>query len=408
MNPYVVDVNHDGRADLLWTTVCMYGTGFDFTGCAVGDANQVLTGLAAPDGTFTLHALQSLGASGWTDFVALVGDVNGDGNPDLVFNSTCQKTNYIDFTCTVGAANLVYVALGDGNGGFTLGPLQTYETSGWDNFQVDMADVDGDGRRDLVWIERCQTQTCSGSGGSLVVRVGLARPDGTFAVTAPQDLGFGYWTNFRLSPGDVDGDGKADLIFYNVGGFRPLDSAAVYEFLSDGSGGFTPLPMQLLAGRGWHDAASGGYTLHVGDVTGDGKDDLVWLDTSPADHDRVIVSGDAAAITGTTTTTLPDCHALSGAAGVSCLCTAGLRLEECAAVTLPGRLTGGFEKACELLGKIPGASKRSQRRLRGHALARIAGLRRFVARRGIAKKLTQPCDAAVADRLSALRTDAHP
>src|SRR5262249_35956628 len=172
------------------------------------------------------------------------GDVNGDGNVDLVFNSTCQRKDPDkDNTCTAGTANLVSVALGDGHGGFTLGSPQTYETSGWDGFGfTGMADVDGDGREDLVWIDRCDDFPCSG-GSSLVVRVGFAKSDGTFTVTPRADLGSGYWAPqfFRLERGDVDGDGKADLILYSVGE-NQQDSALVYVFFSDGVGGFTASP----------------------------------------------------------------------------------------------------------------------------------------------------------------------
>src|SRR5262249_59138490 len=136
-------------------------------------------------------------------------------------------------------------------------------------------------------------------GSSLVVRVGFAKGDGTFTVTPPADLGAGYWATFRLERGDVNGDGKADLIVYTVGQDEQ-DSALVYVFFSDGTGGFSASPMQLLHGRGWSSVL-----LAVGDLTGDGKVELTWFDVSPADHDRIVVSGDVAAITATTTPPTP-------------------------------------------------------------------------------------------------------
>ena len=149
-NPALRDLNGDGRADIIWTTVCQERTGFDFTSCRPGDDNKVLVALAGPGGTFAVSSPQSLGAAtGWTSFGAFEGDVNGDGNVDVIFNSTCQKTNVSDRRCTSGGANLVYVALGDGNGQFTLGPLQTYESSGWDNF-----DFHGRGRSQRRWARR--------------------------------------------------------------------------------------------------------------------------------------------------------------------------------------------------------------------------------------------------------------
>src|SRR5262249_11460572 len=100
LTPAVIDLNHDGRADFIWTTAGQQRKGFDFPGCVVGDDNRALAAIAGPGGVFSLSSLQSLGASGWMSFVVLDGDVNGDGNVDLVFNSTCQKKDFSDRTCT--------------------------------------------------------------------------------------------------------------------------------------------------------------------------------------------------------------------------------------------------------------------------------------------------------------------
>ena len=426
-NPSLRDLNGDGRADIIWTTVCTERTGFDSTGCGFGDDNKVLAALAGPGGTFAVSSPQSLGAAtGWKSFGAFEGDVNGDGNVDVIFNSTCQKTNVTDAKCTSGGANFVYVALGDGKGRFALGPRQTYESTGWDNFTfTGVVDLNGDGLDDLVWIKRCDDRSsfCQGS-ATLVVRVGLAAGDGTFDVTPPDDLGFGYWPQFDIERGDMDGDGKIDLLLYGVGR-NARDSAAVYVLFSDGSGGFTPSAMQLLSGRGWH-----GFSfrpLAVGDVTGDGKDELTWFDTTPVDHDRVIVSGDVAAITATTTTTisepttttiagtgaatttttLPDCRAQAGLSGVQCFCAAPVAPAVCAGAALPARLTNGFSKACGLLGRVATGSPKAQKKLLGKMAARLGGLAKTASKRAIAKKLPPGCSSTLRDQLSLMRADAR-
>ena len=431
--PALRDLNGDGRADIIWTTVCQERTGFDFTGCSPGDDNKVLVALAGPGGTFAVSSPQSLGAAtGWMSFGAFEGDVNGDGNVDVIFNSTCQKTDVTDAKCTSGGANLVYVALGDGNGQFTLGPLQTYESTGWDNFTfTGVVDLNGDGLDDLVWVKQCddRSSSCEGS-ATLVVRVGLAAGDETFDVTPPDDLGFGYWPQFDIERGDMDGDGKIDLLLYSVGR-NSMDSAAVYVLFSDGSGGFTPSAMQLLSGRGWHGCSF--PPLAVGDVTGDGKDELTWFDTTPVDHDRVIVSGDVAAITATTTTTisepttttigtsttiagtgaatttttLPDCRAQAGLSGVQCFCAAPVAPAVCAGAALPARLSKGFSKACGLLGRVATGSPKAQKKLLGKMAARLGGLAKTAAKRAIAKKLPPGCSSTLRDQLSLMRTDAR-
>ena len=144
----------------------------------------------------------------------MAGDFNGDGKTDLVFNSTCQKTNFVDSTCTVGDANLVYTALSNGLGGFTLSAKQTYGASGWADYPyfADLiGDVNGDGRSDLVWSS--SRQSVAKTNNNQVV-VGFANPDGTFQLGSVQNFG-SAWTG-SLTLADLNRDGKADLIWNNA------------------------------------------------------------------------------------------------------------------------------------------------------------------------------------------------
>ena len=234
-NPFVGDFNGDGQADLAFTTVCKFASG----SCSVGDNNNVAVALAGGGGVFTLSATQVLGASGWTDYYAIAGDFNGDGKTDLAFNSTCQKTNYIDSTCTIGDANRVYTALSNGLGGFSaLSGLQNYGASGWSDYPVFAqvaGDVNGDGRTDLVWSS--SFQALAHTHNNLVV-VGLGKPDGSFQLGSIQDFG-SAWTG-ELSLADLNHDGKADLLWNNAPlNNTDVDSYAVATANRDGS--FTAL-----------------------------------------------------------------------------------------------------------------------------------------------------------------------
>ena len=196
--------------------------------------------------------------------------------------------------------------------------------------------------------------------------------------------------------------------------------------------------MQLLHGRGWS-AFLGFGALAIGDVTGDGKAELTWFDTTPADHDRVIVSGDVAAITSVTTTTtaptvstsstimtpttmtmvtttiptpptvttttLPDCAAQSGLAGARCF-SAPLAPAACGGATLPARITGGFGKARALLDRAATGTPKAQKKLLGKMLGRLGGAIHTASRKATVKKLPAGVrQRAPHDTLLAIRTD---
>jgi hypothetical protein len=231
-NPTVGDYNGDGKADLAFSTVCAISSG----SCSVGDNNSVYVASSGSGGTFTMSARQDIGPIGWTDYYTYVGDFNGDGKTDLLFNSTCQKTNFTDSTCTISDANYVYTALSNGNGSFALSARQTYGASGWADYpnSIDLlGDVNGDGRTDVVWSSSYQSATKTYN--NLAV-VGFANPDGTFQLGAGQNFG-SAWSG-RLSLADLNHDGKADLVWNNAP-YGDTDVDTYAAAVSNGNGTFT-------------------------------------------------------------------------------------------------------------------------------------------------------------------------
>jgi len=161
-----------------------------------------------------------------------VGDLNGDGKPDLVVANFGGTT--------------VSVLLGNGDGTFQA--AANYP-AGSSPVSVAIGDFNRDGKPDLAVANGISSGTVS---------VLLGNGDGTFQ--APVNYAAGTVPN-SVAIGDVNGDGKPDLVVAN------FSSNNVSVLLGTGTGSFgaaTNFP-------------SGGTSesVAIGDVNGDGKPDLV-------------------------------------------------------------------------------------------------------------------------------------
>jgi hypothetical protein len=185
--------------------------------------------------------------------VCLTGDFNGDGRQDLV-------------TFTRGTTHDVYVALSTGTG---------FNGSGWkwhDDFAYDgetprVGDVNGDGKDDIVVFTHSPANDVyvALSTGSSFGGAGLWHGDFAYTGELPE-------------VGDFNGDGRDDIVTFTQG-----SSNDVYVALSTGSS---------FGGAGlWHgDFAYSGETPKVGDFNGDGRDDIVTFTHGSASDVYVALS----------------------------------------------------------------------------------------------------------------------
>jgi hypothetical protein len=105
------------------------------------------------DGTFQSDGTYSSDAYGATSVA--IADVNGDGEPDLIVDNICKATT----NCSIGG---VSVLLGNGNG--TFQSAVTHSSGGEDANSVVVADLNGDGRPDIITANNCASKTsCSGA-----------------------------------------------------------------------------------------------------------------------------------------------------------------------------------------------------------------------------------------------------
>lgn len=246
----LADVNGDGRKDIA----------------AFGD-DGVWLALATAQGSFTPPALvlAAFGtAQGWTSAKHLrtAADVNGDGRQDLV--------GFGD--------DGVWTALSTGNG---FDPAQHvladfgYSAGRWrlDRHPRVLVDINGDGRQDLVAF------------GDEGVWTALAADSG-FAAAQLVLAEFGYQQGWRAHRhprfvADLNGDGYQDLVGFG--------EDLIYRALG-GPNGFERMPgvLRELAAERFPfnlDEAAQLAPRFVGDINGDGKQDLVAFD-----QERIVVA----------------------------------------------------------------------------------------------------------------------
>src|SRR5436309_3526137 len=240
----VADVNSDGKPDAVVTDNCVTST------C---DAGAVGVLLGNGDGTF--QAAVNYTSGGLSPSSVVVGDVNGDGKPDLlVGNIYMGNGNY-----SRGSVGLL---LGNGDGTF-LGPV-SFDSGGEYAYGVAVGDINGDGKLDLFVANFCADSTCA-SGG---VAVFLGKGDGSFQPVVT--YGSGGLDSYSVAVGDVNEDGKPDLLvanYYSADG-NYYSNGTVGVLLGNGDGTFQ-------AAVSYGSGGSGPVSLAVGDVNGDGKPDLL-------------------------------------------------------------------------------------------------------------------------------------
>ncbi len=290
------DIDGDGKLDLV-----------------VGNATlatsvEVLRNISTPGAVnFTVSAAIPSGAGASTPYFSALGDIDGDGLPEMVISNN-------------GSNSISVFHNTSGGGLISFGPKVDYPTvPGTTPAGVQIADIDGDGKRDVIVLDFTVTRleifknttaavgtplislaagltvtpaggllpnpqsliiadidgdgvndivvgTKPGAAGWIQVFRNLSTP-GTFSVSAPYN--FANTTQIEgMAVGDFDGDGKPDLAVTNFGNL----SVSAFRNTS------VPGTPSLAAGCTFP-ASTGVLYVAAGDLDGDGKSDLAVTNT---------------------------------------------------------------------------------------------------------------------------------
>lgn len=271
------DFNNDGILDFA----AAYGS------------SEIKVLLGNGDGTFGHGSIAAHGYDGSDAAAIASGDLNNDGNEDLVFGANPNPPPYYlrtsmgngdgtfrkgsrfgnlptdalglttgDFNrdgnldvASVTAPSDLDVFLGQGDGSFTH--WVDYDQFGGTPGEVLLADFNGDGVLDLA---------VAADGVYILVGHG----DGTFqkprkVIASKHAECSPFGTNLFVS--DFNGDGRADLAYCESG--YPANRGKVWVALGNGDGTFkTPISLTV-------PAYEGNFSFAVGDFNSDGKTDVI-------------------------------------------------------------------------------------------------------------------------------------
>ncbi|HEX8522790.1 MAG TPA: FG-GAP-like repeat-containing protein [Tepidisphaeraceae bacterium] len=232
-----MDFNRDGKTDLI---VMSNGTHPPEMSIYAGDGK----------GNFELQGKFPLPAESWR---AAVGDFNGDGWVDVLPIFAHDRLTGTWYAATRGAP--------------WFRPAGQYP--GRDHNQVAAADVDGDGRTDLVNRRNGERKLHILLAPRKVLR-GQANFEAAAVLNLPalkEKPKTSRGEPMRINLVDMDGDKKLDIVAATD------ESPAVYIFLGKGRGAFGPA-MEFDTG-----VATSVWGQAIADVNGDGRPDIVSTDT---------------------------------------------------------------------------------------------------------------------------------
>jgi hypothetical protein len=235
----VADFNGDGKADILWRQA---GTGSLFVW--IMDGPRVIGA-----GYTNAQADERWQVQG-------VGDLNGDGKADLVWRNVGGPDTGALFLWLMDGTTVI--------GATYLDPIGT-------DWQIQrLGDFNGDGKADILW--RYMNAAAPDAGKLYIWMMdGPTVASGTGYTNSQADF---RWQVQGV--GDLNGDGKSDIVWRNVGG---PDTGALFLWLMNGASIVLPTYLDPI-GTDWS-------ILGTMDFNGDGKSDILWRNVNASAADAL-------------------------------------------------------------------------------------------------------------------------
>ncbi len=235
---FVVDLNNDDRADITFSTAA---------------SPQWLT-IWQMDG-FNVTSVNGLFFAEGVNAIDGVGDFNGDG--------------FGDFISTVGPSVVALTGFGAGYAQ-TSRALYAADLSRWTPFNT--GNFDGDADDDVFWVDTAVLSTAwfttPGSLGLWTMANGAPTSSEIFAVRPAG--------SFPIAGGDLNGDGRDDIVWLNVAGDPNNPTFTLGVWLMNGTAQIGSAILGVIDDN---------WTFNgIGDFNGDGRDDVLFQQVDGGDR----------------------------------------------------------------------------------------------------------------------------